>query len=100
MKWFRHTKRHVSKISTVIVKNHDIIGIEDLSVKNMLKNHNLAKAISEVSWSQFRTLVPIVVIDTKTLKILPYVNGHAQCVRVITKGILTQVSIFVMKHYD
>ncbi len=44
---------YLYKISTEIVKNHDIIGMEDLSVSNMLKNHNLAKAISEVSWSQF-----------------------------------------------
>ncbi|MBP1916327.1 hypothetical protein J2Z23_003309 [Lederbergia galactosidilyticus] len=29
--------------------NHDIIGIEDLQVTNMLKNERLAKAISEVS---------------------------------------------------
>src|SRR5699024_2690331 len=47
---------YLHKISTDIVKNHDIIGIEDLQVSNMLKNHKLAKAISEVSWSQFRTL--------------------------------------------
>lgn len=47
----------LNKISTHIVKNHDIIGIEDLSVSNMLKNSNLAKAISEVSWSQFRTML-------------------------------------------
>lgn len=50
-------KDMLNKISTNIVKSHDIIGIEDLSVSNMLKNGNLAKAISEVSWSQFRRML-------------------------------------------
>lgn len=48
---------YLHKISTYIVKNHDVIGMEDLSVSNMLKNHNLAKAISEVSWSEFKTII-------------------------------------------
>ena len=50
-------KDYLDKISTEIVKNHDIIGMENLSISNMLKNHNLAKAISEVSWSQFKTMI-------------------------------------------
>ncbi|GAA0347125.1 IS200/IS605 family element RNA-guided endonuclease TnpB [Oceanobacillus oncorhynchi subsp. oncorhynchi] len=48
---------YLHKTSTNIVKNHDIIGIEDLQVSNMLKNHNLARAISEVSWAMFRTML-------------------------------------------
>ncbi|MEH7128342.1 IS200/IS605 family element RNA-guided endonuclease TnpB [Neobacillus drentensis] len=50
-------KDYLHKISTEIVKNHDIIGMEDLSVSNMLKNHHLAKAISEVSWSHFKSMM-------------------------------------------
>ncbi len=45
------------KVSTEIVKNHDIIGIETLQVKNMQKNRKLSKSISEVSWSEFHRML-------------------------------------------
>ncbi len=41
-------KNYLDKVSTEIIKNLDVVSIEDLRVSNMLKNHKLAKAISKV----------------------------------------------------
>ena len=48
-------KDFINKLSTRIITEYDIICIEDLKVENMLKNHNLAQSISDVSWSKFTT---------------------------------------------
>lgn len=50
-------KDFLHKVSHKTTNENQVIVMEDLRVKNMLKNRKLSTAISEVSWSQFRTLI-------------------------------------------
>lgn len=43
----------LQKLSTDLVKNYDTICLEDLNVKGMEHNHNLAKAITDAAWGKF-----------------------------------------------
>jgi len=45
------------KISTKLIRENQTICLENLGVSNMMKNHCLAQAISDVSWSEFNRMI-------------------------------------------
>lgn len=78
------------KLSTYLVKNHDILCIEDLSSKNLMKNHKLAVGILLLSFVQ-------IVVLTRVRNLFLLEIGLVKIVIVIMIEILTQALIFLMK---
>lgn len=71
----------LQKVSTKLVSENQVIGIEDLSVKNMVRNHKLAKSISDASWSKFVSMLEYKakIYGTEIIKVPRFYASSQRC---------------------
>lgn len=72
---------NLHKVSTELIKNYDIIYLEDLNIKGMIKNHKLSKHIADASWGKFLTLLEYKALwnDKQIVKIDRFFPSSKKC---------------------
>ena len=94
LKISRQRKDFVVKTALCVVRSNDLIAYEDLKIRNMVKNHHLAKSISDASWSLFREWVEYFgkVFGVVTVGVPPHNTSQkcSSCGFIVVKSLSTR----------
>ncbi len=97
LKISRQRKDHAVKLARCVVQSNDLIAYEDLRIKNMVKNHCLAKSINDASWYQFRVWVEYFgkVFKRVTVAVNPQYSSQecSSCGEVVKKTLSTRTHV-------
>jgi putative transposase len=96
LKVSRQRIEHAKRIARCVVKSNDLVAYEDLRVSNMVKNHCLAKSISDASWYLFRQWIEYFAV--KFDKIAIAVAPHYTSQKCSSCGIIVKKSLSTRTH--
>jgi putative transposase len=97
LKISRQRKDNAIKLARCVVQSNDLIAYEDLRIKNMAKNHCLAKSINDASWYQFRIWIEYFakVFRKVTVAVNPQYTSQecSSCGAIVKKTLSTRTHI-------
>jgi len=97
LKVSRQRKDFAIKTALCVVKSSDFVAYEDLQVRNMVKNHKLAKSISDAAWSQFAQWLEYFgkVYDRTVIAVAPQYTSFdcSSCGNTVLKTLSTRTHI-------
>jgi putative transposase len=97
LKISRKRKDHAIKLARCVVQSNDLIAYEDLRIKNLVKNHCLAKSINDASWYQFRVWLEYFgkVFKRVTVAVNPQYTSQecSSCGEVVKKTLSTRTHV-------
>jgi putative transposase len=97
LKISRKRKDHAVKLARCVVQSNDLISYEDLRIKNLVKNHCLAKSINDASWYQFRVWLEYFgkVFKRVTVAVNPQYTSQecSSCGEVVKKTLSTRTHV-------
>jgi len=93
----RQRNEHAKRLARNVCKSNDLVAYEDLRVANMIKNHYLAKSISDASWYQFRQWIEYFATKFGRLAVAvppQYTSQEcSQCKRIVKKSLSTRTHV-------
>lgn len=97
LKISRQRKDHAIKLARCVITSNDVVVYEDLRVSNLIKNHCLAKSISDASWYQFRMFLEYFgkVFGRITIVVNPAYTSQecSNCGQVVKKTLSTRTHV-------
>ena len=97
LKISRQRKDHAVKLARCVITSNDVVAYEDLRIKNMVKNHCLAKSINDASWYQFRVWMEYFgkVFGRITIAVNPQYTSQecSSCGEVVKKSLSTRTHV-------
>jgi putative transposase len=96
LKISRQREEHAKRVARCVIQSNDLVAYEDLRIKNLVKNHCLAKSINDASWYQFRKWLEY--FGTKLGKVTVAVNPAYTSQECSNCGAVVKKSLSIRTH--